>query len=75
MKKSYYLFLLLLVAATSFSVHAQTGQKFPDFKLGASSKLQTNGMQKVSPNEEKEIRNPDVCNNIGRLLQSRAWMV
>ena len=33
MKKSYYLFLLLLVAATSFSVHAQTGQKFPDFKL------------------------------------------
>lgn len=50
MKKSYYLFLLLLVAATSFSVHAQTGQKFPDFKLGASSKLQTNGMQKVSPN-------------------------
>lgn len=56
MKKSYYLFLLLLVAATSFSVHAQTGQKFPDFKLGVSSKLQTNGMQKV---------NPDVCNNIG----------
>ena len=28
MKKSYYLFLLLLVAATSFSVHAQTGQKW-----------------------------------------------
>lgn len=54
MKKSYYLFLLLLVAATSFSVHAQTGQKFPDFKLGVSSKLQTNGMQKVNPNEEKE---------------------
>lgn len=65
MKKSYYLFLLLLVAATSFSVHAQTGQKFPDFKLGVSSKLQTNGMQKVNPNEEKEKRNPDVCNNIG----------
>ena len=37
MKKSYYLFLLLLVAATSFSVHAQTGQKFPDFKLGVGS--------------------------------------
>lgn len=65
MKKSYYLFLLLLVAATSFSVHAQTGQKFPDFKLGVSSKLQTNGMQKVNPNEEKRKRNPDVCNNIG----------
>ena len=53
-EKSYYLFLLLLVAATSFSVHAQTGQKFPDFKLGVSSKLQTNGIQKVNPNEEKE---------------------
>lgn len=65
MKKSYYLFLLLLVAATSFSVHAQTGQKFPDFKLGASSKLQTNGMQKVSPNEEKEKGILIVCNNIG----------
>lgn len=54
MKKVTILFLLLLVAATSFSVHAQTGQKFPDFKLGVSSKLQTNGMQKVNPNEEKE---------------------
>lgn len=65
MKKSYYLFLLLLVAATSFSVHAQTGQKFPDFKLGVSSKLQTNGMQKVNPNEEKEKGILMYGNNIG----------
>lgn len=53
MKKSYYLFLLLLVAVMSFSVHAQTGQKFPDFKLGVTSKQQANGIQKVSPNDEK----------------------
>lgn len=48
------MFLLLLAAVTSFSVCAQTGSKFPALKLGAPSKQQTETIQKVSPNADKE---------------------
>lgn len=52
MKKNYY--LLLLAAATSFSVHAQTGNTFPEFKTGIATKQQALETQKVSPNADKE---------------------
>ncbi len=51
MKKNYCLFLLLLVA-TSLSVCAQTGSKFP--ALRAFSNKKAAGMMKVSPNADKE---------------------
>lgn len=52
MKKNYY--LLLLAAATSFSVYAQTGGKFPELKSGITPKQQTEDIQEVSPNADKE---------------------